>query len=120
MREVYGVEFKEAKGMDPGLAYTAIKEEQVEANVAFATDGRIPAFNLKILEDDKGYFPPYDAAILVRNETLEKYPELEDVLNSIAGTITDEEMAKLNAEVDLEERDPRQVAKDWLTDKGII
>jgi osmoprotectant transport system substrate-binding protein len=120
MKEVYGFEFKDAKGMDPGLLYTAIDEGQVDVSVAFATDGRIPAFNLKILEDDKNYFPPYDAAILIRNDTLEKYPELEDVLNSLAGLLTDEEMAKLNAQVDIEGKDSKQVAKDWLKEKGLI
>ncbi|MFA5523541.1 MAG: glycine betaine ABC transporter substrate-binding protein [Tissierellales bacterium] len=64
------------------------------------------------MEDDANFFPPYDAAVLIRNDTLEKYPELEDVLNSIAGILTDEEMASLNAKVDLEQRDPKQVAKD--------
>lgn len=120
MKELYGFEFKEVKAMDPGLAYTAIKEEQVEVNVAFATDGRIPAFNLRILEDDKNLFPPYDAAILIRNDALEEHPELEEVLNSIAGILTDEEMASLNAKVDLEQQDPKKVAKDWLMEKGVI
>lgn len=120
MKEVYGVEFKDVKGMDPGLAYTAIKEEQVDVSVSFATDGRIPAFNLKILEDDKNFFPPYDAAVLIRNDTLEKHPELEEILNSISGILTDGEMASLNAKVDLEQKDPKQVARDWLVEKGII
>ncbi|MBU5436967.1 hypothetical protein KQI42_03035 [Tissierella sp. MSJ-40] len=120
MKEIYGIEFKDVKAMDPGLAYTAIKEEQVDISVSFATDGRIPAFGLKILEDDKNFFPPYDAAILVRNDILEEYSELEDVLNSIAGKLTDEEMAKLNAQVDLEKKDSKQVAKQWLVEKGII
>lgn len=120
MKEVYGFEFKDARGMDPGLLYTAIDEGQVDVSVAFATDGRIPAFNLMILEDDKNYFPPYDAAVLIRNDTLEKYPELEEVLNSLAGLLTDEEMAKLNAQVDIEGKDSRQVAKDWLIEKGLI
>lgn len=120
MKEAYGFEFKEAKEMDPGLLYTAINEKQVDVSVAFATDGRIPAFNLKILEDDKNYFPPYDAAILIRNDTLEKYPELEEVLNSLAGLLTDEEMAKLNAKVDIEQQDSKEVARDWLVENGLI
>ena len=120
MKEAYGFEFKEAKEMDPGLLYTAINEKQVDVSVAFATDGRIPAFNLKILEDDKNYFPPYDAAILIRNDTLEKYPELEEILNSLAGLLTDEEMAKLNAKVDIEQQDSKEVARDWLVENGLI
>lgn len=120
MAEMYGIEFKDVKAMDPGLTYTAIKEKEVDASVSFTTDGRVPAFNLRILEDDKNFFPPYDAAITVRKDTLEKHPELEEALSVLSGMFTDEEMAKLNAEVDLEEREPDEVAKEWLKSKGII
>lgn len=119
-KEVYNVDFKDVKAMDPGLCYTAVKEDKVDVNVSFATDGRIPAFELKVLEDDKNFFPPYYAAPIVRMDTLEKYPELEEVLNSLAGKLNDSEMAKLNAQVDLEKKDSISVAKDWLKENGLI
>jgi len=120
MQEVYGIKFKEAKGMDPGLCYTAVKDDKVDVNVSFATDGRIPAFELVILEDDKSFFPPYYASPIIRQDTLEKYPELEEVLNQLAGKLTDNEMAKLNASVDLDHKDPKAVAKEWLKTNGLI
>lgn len=119
-KEVYNVNFKDVKGMDPGLCYTAVKEDEVDVNVSFATDGRIPAFDLVVLEDDKNFFPPYYASTLVRMDTLEKYPELEEVLNSLVGKITDDEMAKLNAQVAIDQKDPVVVAKDWLKENGLI
>ena len=120
IKPFYGIEFKDAKGMDPGLCYTALKEKQVDVSISFATDGRIPAFDFVVLEDDKNFFSPYDASVLVRNEKLEKYPGLEEALNSLAGKITDEEMAKMNAQVDIDQKAAETVAKDWLVEKGII
>lgn len=120
LQEVYGMNFKEAKGMDPGLTYSAVKDGEVDVNSAFATDGRIPAFNLKVLKDDKNFFPPYYAAPLIRKDTLEKYPELKDVLNSLAGKLNDNTMASLNAKVDLEKKDAKEVAKEWLKSEGLI
>lgn len=120
LQEVYGMNFKEAKGMDPGLTYSAVKDGEVDVNSAFATDGRIPAFNLKVLKDDKNFFPPYYAAPLIRKNTLEKYPELKDVLNSLAGKLDDSTMASLNAKVDLEKKDAKEVAKEWLKSEGLI
>ena len=120
MKPFYGVEFKDVKGMDPGLSYTALKEGQVDVSVSFATDGRIPAFGLVVLEDDKNFFPPYDASVLVRDDTIEKYPELEEALQSLSGKISDEEMAKMNAQVDIDQKDSKAVAKQWLVDNGII
>lgn len=120
MQEVYGIKFKEAKGMDPGLCYAAVRDDKADVNVSFATDGRIPAFELVILEDDKSFFPPYYASPIVRKDTLEKYPELEEVLNSLADKLTDGEMAKLNASVDIDQKDPKSVAKEWLKANGLI
>ncbi|WP_432403496.1 glycine betaine ABC transporter substrate-binding protein [Wukongibacter sp. M2B1] len=119
-KEVYNIEFKEIKAMDPGLCYTAVKGDQVDINVSFATDGRIPAFGLKVLTDDKNFFPTYFAAPIIRMDTLEKYPELEELLNSLAGKLTDNEMANLNAKVDIEKKDSKTVAKDWLKENGLI
>jgi osmoprotectant transport system permease protein len=118
--ETYKLNFKEKRSLDPNLMYTAVEEGKVDAVPAFTTDGRIVRFNLNTLKDDKKFFPPYFAAPIVREETLEKYPELEGVLNELGGKISAEEMAEMNAKVDLDKEDPRKVAKDFLKRKGLI
>lgn len=120
MLETYGLEFNDEIGMDAGLLYGAIDEGEVDVIVAFATDGRVPEFDLRILEDDQNFFPPYDAAVNAREETLEEHPELKDLLNELAGEFTDEEMAKLNAKVDIDGKDSEKAAEEWLIDQGLI
>ncbi len=120
LKPFYDLEFGDVKGMDPGLSYTALKEKQVDISISFATDGRIPAFDFVVLEDDKNFFPPYDAAILVRNEVLEAHSDLETALKTLEGKISDTEMAKMNARVDIDKEDARVVAKEWLVENGVI
>ncbi|MGI6093094.1 MAG: glycine betaine ABC transporter substrate-binding protein [Negativicutes bacterium] len=120
VKKVYGLNFGTAKGMDPGLTYAACRDGKVDVIDAFATDGRIPAFNLKVLKDDKNFFPPYYAAPIVREDTLKKHPELAEVLNLLAGKLDDKQMSTLNAKVDLEKQDPQQVARKWLKSQGLI
>lgn len=116
----YGFEFKDVKGMDPSLMYQALIQDDVQVISAFATEGRIAAFDLVILEDDKQFFPPYDAAPIIRMEVLEEHPELEDILNSLANLIDDVKMAELNAAVDLDKREPEEVAREFLEKNGLI
>ena len=116
----YGLKFKDQKGMDPGLVYKAIAENQVDVISGFATDGRIPAFNLVLLEDDMKFFPPYFAAPVVRSELLAKSPKIADVLNQLAGKIGDEAMAALDSAVDFKKQDPEGVAQEFLKGKGLI
>ena len=116
----YGLKFKDQKGMDPGLVYKAIAENQVDVISGFATDGRIPAFNLVVLEDDMRFFPPYFAAPVVRTELLAKAPKMAEVLNRLAGKISDDTMAILNSAVDVKKQDPEAVAKDFLKGQGLI
>lgn len=116
----YDFEFADVKGMDPALMYQALVEGSVDVISAFATEGRIAAFDLVILEDDKQFFPPYDATVIVRGEILEKHPELEEVLNKLAGRIDDTKMAELNAAVDLDKREPKDVAREFLEEEGLI
>ncbi|HHX74302.1 MAG TPA: glycine/betaine ABC transporter substrate-binding protein, partial [Firmicutes bacterium] len=114
LQETYGFEFKEAMGMDEGLMYQAVKEGELDVISAFATDGRIPAFELVNLEDDLAYFPPYYAAPVVRGDLLEEDPEVANILNKLAGKIDDATMAQLNYEVDENKKDPSAVAKQFL------
>ena len=111
---------KKPKGMDPGLMYKAIAEGNVDLICGFATDGRIPAFDLVMLKDDKQFFPPYYAAPVIRTDTLKKYPKLEGILNKLAGKIDDKTMAQLNYEVDEEGRQAAEVAKEFLQKHGLI
>nr|WP_305809362.1 glycine betaine ABC transporter substrate-binding protein [Sporosarcina sp. D27] len=119
-QELYGFSFKEAKTMDTGIMYSAIKNGDVDVIDAFGTDGRIPEFNLKVLEDDKNLFPPYYAAPLIRQDVLDKHPELEEVLNMLAGRIDDERMQQLNARVDIDKEEYETVAVDFLKEEGLI
>jgi glycine betaine/choline ABC-type transport system substrate-binding protein len=116
----YGFEFKDVKGMDAAIMYQAVVEGDVDVISAFATDGRIPVYDLMVLEDDKNFFPRYDATAIIRGEVLETHPELEDLLNKLAGRISDSKMAELNAAVDLDKREPADVAREFLKQEGLI
>ncbi|MCG0238849.1 MAG: glycine/betaine ABC transporter substrate-binding protein [Firmicutes bacterium] len=120
LEKAYGFRFKQVVPMETGLKYKAIEQGEVQVINAFATDGMLKKFNLVILEDDKGFFPPYNAAPLVRLETLEQFPELEEVLNLLGGQISDEEMRELNYLVDEEGRSEAEVAREFLRQKGLI
>lgn len=119
--ELYGMKFKgEPKKMNVALKYQAIGNGDIDVTDAFATDGPIKQYNLKVLKDDKGFFPPYYAAPIIRNETLAKYPELEEILNKLAGRIDDPTMTELNYKVDVEGQDVEVVAKGFLEEQGLL
>lgn len=120
LQKMYGMNFKSTSAMDAGLMYGAVKDGKADVLDAFATDGRIVAFDLKVLKDDKQFFPPYYAAPLVRNDTLAKHPELADALNSLAGKLDDATMQQLNAKVDLDKQSSKDVANEWLKAQGLI
>ena len=100
--------------MDAGLVYTALKNGQVFAGLVYTTDGRLSAFNLKLLDDDLHYFPDYTAAPVVRKEYLDAHPELEGLLKPLADLFDDETMRQLNARVDVDHESPSKVAADFL------
>lgn len=110
----------EVKTMEPALRYTAIGNKSIDITDVYSTDSQIITNKLKVLEDDKKLFPPYQAAPLLRSETLEKYPELEEILNKLAGKITSEEMTQMNYEVDVEGRSANEVAKEYLIKENLI
>lgn len=120
LQEFYGLDFSQAKGMDAGLTYRAVASEKVDVIDGFATDGRIPAFELVILEDDKGFFPPYDAAPLVRQDTLEKHPELAEALNLLSGRLPDDKMRDMNYRVDERNEQAADVAREFLQSEGLL
>ena len=120
LKDTYGLKFKDTKEIDIGLKYEAIGNGQVDVINAFSTDGLLKEYDLKVLEDNKNFFPPYQAATLIREETLEKYPELRAVLDKLAGKISEDEMILMNFYIDKEKQDPQEVARDFLKEKGLI
>ncbi len=120
IEEMYGFDFADSVGMDPGLMYTALEEGDVNVISAFSTDGRIQAMDFVLLEDDLGFFPPYQAIPVVRGELLEQAPELREVLNSLAGRIDESTMQELNFRVDDGGAEFTDVARDFLTEEGLI
>ncbi|MDL0433847.1 glycine betaine ABC transporter substrate-binding protein [Marinobacter sp. TBZ242] len=108
------------KRMDSGLTYSALKEGQVDLALVFATDGRIPAFDFVLLEDDRNFFPDYAITPVIRQETLEENPELEEQLNKLSGLLDNEVMARLNAQIDVERQDIGEVARNFLAEHDLI
>jgi glycine betaine/choline ABC-type transport system substrate-binding protein len=118
--KTYGFHFEETREMDLSLTYRALAENQVDLIAGNSTDGLIARYGLFQLEDDRHYFPPYDAVPVVRQATLAKFPALRDVLKQLGGILTVDEMRKLNFAVDGEKRQPKNVAAEFLRRKGII
>lgn len=120
MIATYPFEFSATDSFDPAIMYEAVNSGEVDVIPAFTTDSRIGLFDLQTTEDDLSFFPKYDAAPVVRLETLEQYPELEDLLNELAGQISEEDMLAMNARVDVDQEQPQDVAREFLIEKGLI
>lgn len=108
------------KGVDGGLMYSAIRDKHADMIMSYSTDGRIKAYDLKILEDDKKFFPPYYAAFLVKEKTLKEHPALSEIFELFDDLITEDEMIEMNDLVDRAKRDPKNVAHNYLVKKGLI
>jgi len=120
LKREYGFEFGSVRELDAGLMYKALAAREVDVICAFATDGRIAAYNLMPLEDDKRFFPPYFAAPVARSAVLRAHPELRDALNALAGKLDDSQMQTLNYEVDERKRSPADVAREFLHSQGLV
>ena len=118
--EFYGLNFRNAISVDLGLKYTAVENGSFDVTVVYATDGLNRKVGLKILEDDKSFFPDYNGAFLVRQDVLAQYPELEDILNQLAGKIPTEQMAELTYQVDVVGRSVDEVAREFLVSLGLL
>lgn len=103
-----------------GLAYDALNQGKVDVAVVFATDGRIAAFDLRVLEDDRNFFPDYALAPVVRASVLEDNPDLRELLGSLSSRLDDETMQELNMRVDVEKEDIPDVARTFLKDQGLL
>lgn len=119
LKNLYNLQLN-VKTMEPALRYEAIKSGNVQIIEAYSTDSKVVTYKLKILEDDKELFPPYQAAPLLTKETLDKYPELEQVLGALAGKISTEEMTQMNYAVDVEGKSAEQVAREYLEKENLL
>jgi glycine betaine/choline ABC-type transport system substrate-binding protein len=117
--KTYGFHFQEIREMELALTYRALAEKQVDLIAGNSTDGLITRYGLAQLEDDRSYFPPYDAVPVARRALLDKHPRVRQLLQRLGGTLTVDEMRKLNYAVDGEKRQPKDVAREFLTQKKI-
>ena len=119
LQKVYGLNLNVAT-MEPSLRYQAIQSGDIQITDAYSTDAEITRYDLVVLEDDKQLFPPYQGAPLMKEALLKKYPELESVLNVLAGRITAEQMSHMNYEVGVEGKSAESVARAFLEREGIL
>ncbi|MFD1360891.1 osmoprotectant ABC transporter substrate-binding protein [Lentibacillus salinarum] len=112
-KETY-FDFGDVYPMNLGLVYQAAATGNMDVVLAYSTDGQIKEFDLKVLEDDKQFFPPYDASPVINNELLEKYPAIKEITKRLGNQITTEQMQELNYKADVERINPRKVAKQFL------
>ncbi|EGK06864.1 glycine betaine/L-proline ABC superfamily ATP binding cassette transporter, binding protein [Desmospora sp. 8437] len=112
--KTYGFKFSRTFPMQIGLVYQAVGSGKMDVVLAYTTDGRLKAFDLVALEDDKQFFPPYDASPVARNDVLKKHPKIRDILERLAGKIDTDTMLELNYEADVNMKEPATVAKEFL------
>lgn len=117
---LYNIKFANIQTMEPKLRYKAIETGDIQLVDAYSTDSELRQYNLKILEDDKHLFPPYQGAPLLKKETIEAYPELEGILNKLAEKITEKEMQEMNYEVNVEGVSAEKAARKYLEEQGLL
>lgn len=126
MLKTYGLNYgkdvraNQVKTLDTGAIYAATDDGLCTFGEAFTTDGRIKALNLKVLPDDKRFFPNYNASLVVNGATLKEYPQIEKLFAPVAKKMTNTQMMELNRQVDVDGREPTDVAFDWLKKEGFI
>ncbi len=120
LTKTYGLKFKDTMDLDVSLKYDAVEQGKIDVVEVYTTDGRLYGSDLVILDDDLNFFPSYYALPLIREESLKEYPDLVPVLNKLKGQISTEDMIKMNYEVDVEKKDPKDVAHEFLVRKGLV
>lgn len=123
MLETYGLntgDLANVLTLDTGVVYTATAEGRCNFGEVFTTDGRIPGLGLRVLEDDREFFPLYNLSMAVNSELLEEHPEVQEILDQVTPLITNDVMLDLNARVDADGQDPAIVARDWLAEEGLV
>lgn len=120
MEKDLGVHFKEVKGLEGNVRYQALKAGEVDITDAYETDGLLIKEGLVPLEDDIQFFLPYEGINIYRADLVDRYPEIESVLSELDGALTTKEVAEMNYKVDIDGQTPKQVAHDFLKEKGLI
>ena len=120
LQKAYGLRFVDARDMEEALMYKALAQKAVDVISVYSTDGRLASYHVRLLRDDKGYFPPYEAAPVAREAALARRPGLETALAKLAGALDDAAMRRLNYEADERKRSPRVVARDFLEARGLL
>ena len=120
LRDAYGLHFADVRPMQQALKYQAAGQGEVDALDVYTTDGRLLTYDLVVLDDDRGFFPPYQAAPLVRGETLRRHPELAPALDLLAGAFDEETMRRLNLRLQEGGEEPAAVARDALAELGVL
>lgn len=120
LKKIYPFNFKDKVELDINLKFQALENHTVDVINAFSTDSRIRQMNLRVLKDDKQFFTAYQAGIVMRNETLQKFPELTGILKELEGLIDDSTMLQLNYEVEIEKKSPIEVALTFLRSNRLI
>ncbi|MER5949203.1 glycine betaine ABC transporter substrate-binding protein [Streptomyces sp. NPDC001904] len=122
MEKTYGMKIPASNitQMDSGIIYTQVKKGSCTFGEVYTTDGRIRSMNLQVMEDDKHFFPNYNAAPEINSKAYEKYPQMAEVLDPISKKLTNSVAQDLNAKVDVDGKDPHQVALDWMVKEGFV
>ncbi len=118
--QAYQMQFKDTKQMEIALKYEALTNGEVDVINAFTTDAQLAANELVLLTDDSVFFETFDAGTVVSKEALEKYPDLKGVLEKLNGLITEEEMQRMNYEVEVDGKEDKEVARQFLESKGLV
>jgi osmoprotectant transport system substrate-binding protein len=121
MNRVYGIRFKEFRNLAKlGIRYTALTSKNVDVSFGFTTDWQIAEDRLIVLDDDKHLFPPYFLVPVIRQDTLARNPKIAEVLNKASGLLTTENMRAMNAAVERDKEEPKDVATEFLKQKGVL
>ncbi|MCS7460176.1 osmoprotectant ABC transporter substrate-binding protein [Paenibacillus doosanensis] len=119
-QKMYDMSFKDPHPMDINLVYSAVANKDVDIVLAYSTDPRIKQFDLVTLEDDKHFFPPYDACPVMNESLLKEHPELEEVAKALVGKINVDTIVALNYKVDVDQQTPKDVAIAFLKEQGLL
>lgn len=117
---MYEFEFGDTNSMEISLVYDSVKNGDVDIVLAYSIDARISAYNLVILDDDKSFFPPYDASPLLGDELLEEYPEIEEIISPLFDSFTEEMISELNGKVEIDKESAEDVALEYLKENGLL
>ena len=114
------MKFGKTMDLDIGLKYKALANKQIDVMVVFTTDGQLAKANATVLKDDRKFFPSYLCGNVVRLDTLKKHPEIKTEFDKLKGKISDTDMVKMNYQVDVDGKEPRDVARAFLKSRGLL